>query len=294
MQVFLTGASGYIGSAVAQRLRAAKHHVTGLARSDAAASRLSAAGVQPIKGDFTDPDSLSAAARSADGVISMATTYDPGVDGPAIDAILTALAGSNKPMIYTSGIWSHGDTGGKVVDETSRPRPATLVQWRQAVEERVLDMAREGVRTIVIRPAIVYGRGGGIPAGFVDSARKEGGARFVGTGQNRWPFVHVDDLADLYLLALERAPAGTLLLGVHGPSYPVRDVAAAASRGAGSEGRTFAWSLEEARKTLGAYADALVLDQQATGKRAQELLGWRPNRPDVLTDIEHGSYVTQG
>lgn len=251
MEVFLTGASGYIGSAVAERLRTAKHIVSGLARSDAAASRLSAAGIQPIRGNFTDPRSISTAARSADGVISMATTYDPDVDGPAIDAILTALAGSNKPMIYTSGIWSHGDTAGKIVDETSPPRPPTLVKWRQAVEERVLDMAREGIRTVVIRPAIVYGRGGGIPAGFVESARKEGAARFVGDGQNRWPFVHVDDLADLYLLALERAPAGTLLLGVNGPSYPVRDVAAAAGRGAGAGDRTLAWPLEEARKNTG-------------------------------------------
>src|SRR5918994_1160978 len=241
MQVFLTGASGYIGSAVADRLRAAGHVVSGLARSDTAASRLPAAGIQPTRGNFTDPRSMGAAARSADGVISMATTYDPGVDGPAIDAILTALAGSNKPMIYTSGIWSHGDTAGKVVDETSPPRPATLVQWRQAVEERVLDAARERIRTVVIRPAIVYGRGGGIPAGFVDSARKEGAARFVGTGENRWPFVHVDDLADLYLLALERAPAGTLLLGVAGPSRAVRDVAAAASRGAGAGARRSCW-----------------------------------------------------
>jgi nucleoside-diphosphate-sugar epimerase len=248
------------------------------------------AGIDPVRGDFTDPASIGSAAAAADGVISTATTYDPNVDGPAVEAMLTALAGRDIPLIYTSGIWSHGDTEGKVIDESARPRPATLVQWRQAVEERVLDAARQGVRSVVIRPAIVYGRGGGIPAGFVESARKEGSARFVGTGQNRWPFVHVDDLADLYLLALERAPAGTLLIAVSGPSYRVSEVASAASRGADQGGRTVSWPLEEARKTLGAYADALVLDQQATGKRAQDLLGWRPSRPNVLSDLEQGSY----
>ena len=113
----------------------------------------------------------------------------------------------------------------------------------------------------MIRPAIVYGRGGGIPAGFVESAQKEGAARYVGTGENRWPFVHVDDLAELYLLALEKAPPGTLLLGVSGPAK------------------------------LGPSADALVLDQQASGKKAETLLGWRPSRLNVLEDLEHGSYV---
>lgn len=291
MKVFVTGASGYIGSAVGDRLRSAGHGVAGLARSDASASKLRAAGITPARGDFSDPKSVAAAARDADGVISLATTYNPSIDGPAIDAILDALAGSNKPFVYTSGIWSHGDTGGKVVDETSPPRPAALVAWRQAVEDRVREGARRGIRTVVIRPAIVYGRGGGIPAGFVQSAREEGAARYVGNGENRWPFVHVDDLADLYLLALERAPAGSLLLGVAGPSRTVREVAAAASRGAGAGGRTVAWPLDEARQKLGGYADALVLDQQASGRRAQELLGWQPRRPDILEDIERGSYA---
>jgi nucleoside-diphosphate-sugar epimerase len=291
MKIFLTGATGYIGSAVADRLRSAGHQLTGLARSDAAASRLEATGIQPLRGDFSNPTSVATAARGADGVISLATTYNPALDGPAIDAILETLAGSNKPFVYTSGIWSHGDTGGKVVDETSPPRPAGLVAWRQAVEDRVREGAKRGIRSIVIRPAIVYGRGGGIPAGFVESARKDGAARYVGTGNNRWPFVHVDDLADLYLLSLERAPPGSLLLGVAGQAHPVRDVAAAASRGAGAGGRTIAWPLEEARQRLGAYADALVLDQQASGRKAQELLGWRPQRPDILEDIESGSYA---
>jgi nucleoside-diphosphate-sugar epimerase len=291
MRIFLTGASGYIGTAVAERLRAAGHQLTALARSDASAAKLESAGIKPVRGDFSDPKSVGSAARAADGVISLATTYDPSIDGPAIDAILDALAGSNKPFIYTSGIWSHGDTAGKVVDESSPPNPAPLVAWRQGVEDRVLSGARRKVRTVVIRPAIVYGRGGGIPAGFVESARKEGAAQFVGTGENRWPFVHVDDLADLYLLALENAPPGTLLLGVSGEAHPVRDVAAAASRGAGANGRVKAWSLEDARKKLGVYADALVLDQQASGRRAQQLLGWQPHRADVLEDIERGSYA---
>src|SRR5215210_2896205 len=290
MRVFLTGATGYIGSAVAERLQAAGHELTALARSDASAAKLASAGIQAVHGDFADPATVGGAAGSADAAISLATTYDPGIDGPAIDAILRALAGSNKPFIYTSGIWSHGDTGGKVVDETSPPNPAELVRWRQKVEERVLDGAKRAIRSVVIRPAIVYGRGGGIPAGFVESARTGGAAQHVGTGENRWPFVHVDDLADLYLLALEKAPPGTRLLGVSGPSYPVRDVAAAASRGAGAGGKTVGWPLEEARAKIGAYADALVLDQQASGKRAEQLLGWRPSRPNVLDDMEHGSY----
>ncbi|HEX6432945.1 MAG TPA: NAD-dependent epimerase/dehydratase family protein, partial [Gemmatimonadales bacterium] len=284
MRVFLTGATGYIGSAVADRLRAAGHEVSGLARNDAAAAKLQTTGIRPVRGDFSDPKSVGSAARGADGVINLATTFDPAIDGPAADAILEALAGSNKPFIDTSGVWVHGDTGGKVVDETSPPNPAELVRWRPSAEHRVLDGAKRGIRVVVIRPAIVYGRGGGIPARFVASAQQQGAARYVGSGENRWPFVHVDDLADLYLLALEKAPAGTLLLGVSGPSYTVREVAAAASRGAGAGGKTAGWPLEEARRKLGPYADALALDQQASGRRAQELLGWRPYRANVLED----------
>jgi nucleoside-diphosphate-sugar epimerase len=292
MRVFIPGASGYIGSAVADRLLAAGHEVTGLARTDSSAARLTAAGVRPVRGDFADPSSLSAPARAADAVINLATTYDAAVDPPAIDALLDALAGSGKPFIYTGGNWLYGDTGGKVLDESSPPRPLPHITWRPGVEQRVLGAASRGVRGIVICPTMVYGRAGGVLADLTRSAREEGAARFVGTGENRWPLVHVDDLADLYLLALERAPAGTLLFATAGPAIRVRDLAAAASRASGAGGRTTAVPLAEARKTMGAEADGLALDQQFSSRRARELLGWTPRRPDALHDLEHGSYVT--
>jgi nucleoside-diphosphate-sugar epimerase len=293
MRIFLTSATGYIGSAVADRIRAAGHQLTALARSDESAAELQSKGIQPVRGDFSDPKRVASAARAADGVINLATTFDPKIDVPAIDAILDALAGSNKPFIDTSGIWVHGDTGAKVVDETSPLNAAEVVGWRPNTEKKVLDGAKRGIRSVVIRPAIAYGRAGGIPAGFVESARTEGAARHVGTGKNRWPLVHVDDLADLYLLALEKAPPGTLLLGVSDQSRTVSELAAAASRGAGAGGRTVATPLDEARKKMGPYADALALDQQASGRRAQDLLGWKPRRPDALEELERGSYASK-
>jgi nucleoside-diphosphate-sugar epimerase len=288
MRVFLTGATGYIGSAVADALRGAGHEVSGLARSDASADRLRAMEVQPIRGDFTDPELVSAAARAAEGVISAATSNDPAVDASAINAILDGLRGSGKPFVYTSGIWVYGESGDRILTETSQGKPAAIAAWRPAVDRDV--MQASGVRSVVIQPAIVYGRGGGIPAGLVESARREGAAKFVGTGENRWPTVHVEDLAELYVRALERAPAGTVLLAVAGPSVRVSEIARAASEGAGAGGKVTAWPLAQARQTLGVYADALALDQQASARRAEELLGWKPFRPGILDDLRHGSY----
>jgi nucleoside-diphosphate-sugar epimerase len=291
MRVFLTGATGYIGSAVADALRGAGHDVAGLARGDAAAARLTAMGVRPVRGDFADPASLVAHARAADAVISAASANDAATDTAAITAMLDGLRGSGKPFVYTSGIWAYGDTAGRVVTETGSAAPAAYVAWRSAVEREVLRAAGDGVRSVVIQPAVVYGRGGGLPARFVGSARKDGAARFVGNGENRWALVHVEDLAELYVRALERAPAGTLLIAAAGPSVRVADIARAASEAAGAGGKVTAWPLAEARQVLGAYADALALDQQASSRRAEELLGWKPFRPGILDDTRHGSYT---
>lgn len=287
MRVFMTGATGYVGMPVVQALRAAGHDVIGLARSDEAAATLEASGCAVVRGSLTDLDVLAEAARSADAVIHLGATGGADqaeVDTAAVDALLDALAGSGTPFIYTSGVWVLGATGDDVADEDAPVRPAALVAWRAEVERTVVDAAARGIRSVVLRPGVVYGRGGGTPGTWIASGRRKGIVRYVGDGTQRWPFVHVDDLAELYVLALA-APAGTVL-NAAGPSLPVRQAAEAAAEATGA--RTEAWPLEDARARLGAYADALALDQQIGAERARAL-GWRPSGPSVLEELRGGS-----
>ena len=173
MQVFLTGASGYIGSAVAQALRKAGHTVVGLARSEDQMRMLAARGLGGHRGDLRDPSALAEGVCIADAVIhaSLSATPDaPQVDRAAVRAILDELNQFNRPFIYTSGCWVLGNTGDSVADENTPLAPTPLVAWRPVVEQMVLDAARQGVQGIVLRPAVVYGRGGGLVQFFVDSA----------------------------------------------------------------------------------------------------------------------------
>ena len=294
MDVFVTGATGYIGSAVADALQKAGHKVTGLARTTEKAKQLEARGIRASLGDLLKPETISTAARAAEGVIHTANTNDANsaqVDAAVVRAILKTLEGSGKPFVYTSGVWVLGSTGEKAADELTPPNPTPLVAHRAAIEQEVLSYKDRSVRTIVIRPALVYGRGGSIPRMLVQSARETGAARYVGDGQNRWPFVDVDDLAQLYVLALEKAPPGSLYNAAHGPSYRVRDVAEAASVGAGAKGKTQALPLEEARKSMHGFADALALDQQVSGEKAKKELRWSPRAASVLDDLKTGSYT---
>jgi nucleoside-diphosphate-sugar epimerase len=287
MKVLLTGATGYIGSVVAEALIAAGHSVVGLARSDAAAGKMSLKGVTPIHGNLTSPAPLAEASKAADGVIHAGTTNDGGLDRAAVGAMLMALSGTGKPFIYTSGIWVLGNTGDVPADESAPLKPIPIVAWRPAVETMVLEAAKQNVRAIVIRPAIVYGRGGGIPAELVQSAKDSGVARYVGDGTNRWPMVHLHDLADLYARAFENTPPGTLLHAADDTSFRQREIAEAAS----PSGQTRSWPLEEARATLGPYADALVLDQLISAEKAKKMLGWEPREKSVVEDLRHGSYL---
>lgn len=294
MEVFLTGATGYIGTSVAEALQKAGHKVTGLARTPEKAKQIEARGVRACPGDLLKPETVAAPAGAAEGVIHTANTNDANsaqADAAAVRAILESLEGSGKPFVYTSGVWVLGSTGSKVADERTPLNPTPLVAHRPAIEQEVLGYKDRGVRAIVIRPALVYGRGGSIPKMIAQSARETGAARYVGDGENRWPFVDVNDLAQLYVLALEKAPPGSLYLAAHGPSYRVLEVAEAASIGAGANGKTQATPLDEARKTMHAFADALVLDQQVSGEKAKKELGWSPRAGSVLDDLKTGSYV---
>jgi len=294
MKIFVTGATGYIGTAVCEALAKAGHKVIGLARSPESADKLSQRGIEPHRGELKDKESLRTATRKPHGVIHAASPSDATsaeMDNSLLDAVLAELKGTKKAFVYTSGIWVIGDTGGKIADENFPLHPTPLVAWRVACEQRVVDSAKDGIRSIVIRPGIVYGRGGGIPATMIRSAKLRGAVQFVGNGENHWPVIHVEDVADLYVGALEKAAAGSLFHAAEKDSVTVRDVAQAASEGAGLPGKVAAWPLEEARKTLGPFADALVLDQQISSERARKILGWKPTQAGILEDLRRGSYA---
>ncbi|QXD17009.1 NAD-dependent epimerase/dehydratase family protein [Rhodocaloribacter litoris] len=292
MRIFMTGATGYIGRAVAEALFRRGYDLLALAHSERAARDLAARGYDVLRGDLTQAAVLAEGARQADGVVHLGLVREgdvAGVDTAAVQVLLDALAGTDKPFLYTSGVWVLGATGPKAADEATPPAPVELVAWRSRVERMVQEAP---VRGVVIRPALVYGHGGGIPAMFVEAAREGKPVRLPGDGRQRWPFVHVADLAELYVRALD-APAGTILHGVGEPAVAAWEVAAEAARAAGSTAGVAAWPLSEARAELGAFADALALDQHIVSTAAQRLFGWAPTHSGVLDDLRHGSYTWQ-
>ena len=294
MKVLLTGATGYIGAVVAEKLAAAGHRVIGLARSPKAEASLRERGFDVRPGDLLVPDELAAAADGVDAVIHTANTKDQKAepaDKAAVGAFLDALAGTDRPFVYTSGNLVLGNTGKQIADEKSPVNPIRFVEWRPAVEQTVVDSTSSGIAGKVVRPAWVYGRGGGYPSILVRTGRELGHVPFIGKGDNRMTFVHVEDLADLYLLVLEDAAPGTIYSGSVLPAVSVHDVAVAASRAAGSEGKTFSWPLADAVKSFGEErVEVMTCDQQISGARAERDLGWKPGAPSVLEELAGGSY----
>ncbi|MFF5969995.1 SgcJ/EcaC family oxidoreductase [Streptomyces sp. NPDC012769] len=292
MKVLLTGATGYIGSAVTDHLAAAGHQVVALTRGAEQQSRRAWHG--RLVGDTADPASLAGAVTpDIEAVVHLAPpSGDVDVDIAVIEALAAPLRGTGRPFVYTSGVWVLGATGeAQEVGEETPTDPIDIVGYRPLIEQRVLAEAAERVRAVVVRPGIVYGRGGGIPALLVDRARRQGAPEYYGEEGVRWPTVHVDDLAELFVAALERAEAGTVWHGVGESAVPVRDVARAAGRAAGVLAAPHVVTVERAAEVFGPlFADALALDQSVSGAAVRRVLGWQPSRPGVVTELASGSY----
>ncbi len=284
MEIFVTGVTGHVGGAVARRLAEAGHRVTGLLRSAGKRDRLADAGIEPVYGDMTIPASYRPAAREHDALIHCAFRGEGdavGGDRTALDALLDAARLGERPrtVVYTSGCWVLGDTGGEVADEdTPVEDPAEVVGWRPRHEQIVLEAdGEEGLTTAVVRPGLVYGGAGSLTGRLFATAEREGAAEVPGDGEQHWSFVHREDLADLYLRVLEEGASG-IFHGVDGVPVPAREAARAASEAAGAGGRVRTVDVEEARQELGAMADALCLDQRLAARRSAEI-GWGPERP---------------
>jgi nucleoside-diphosphate-sugar epimerase len=288
MRVFMTGASGYIGTAVARELVRAGHDVTGMHHSPESATRVRDAGATPILGDLVDPVTYAEIAGAHDVLIHLAfDREDPiAADRSAVDTLIEAARSHmmrDAHVIYTSGCWVLGETGDEPADEDADvDHPAPVVEWRPAHEEHLLGMTGEGsnLTPTVIRPGMVYGGTGGFVTTLFASAAEEGAARYVGDGENRWSLVHRNDLATLYRLVVEERADG-IFHAVDGTPVRVRDMARAASEAAGAGGKTRGMPLEEARAELGPVADALVLDQALVTRRAEEV-GWKPTHPSFV------------
>jgi nucleoside-diphosphate-sugar epimerase len=300
MQVFVTGATGYIGFAVSAALRRHGHRVWGLARNETKAARLARHEIEPVFGDLADPKSYADVAAHCSVLIH--TAFDYSGDGVAknkvtIETLLDAgrRGAQPKTVIFTSGAWVYGDTGDQMVDETTPLNPIKLVAWRPAHEQLVLGAS--GVRSIVIRPGCVYGGAGGLtapwfaaPAAAMRSpsplVERGSGGEVVGDGRNRWTMVHVDDLADAYVRAAESGLAGEVFNVTDRSRFTVLELATAAARAAGYKGEIPLLPLAEAKKTMGDFADALALNQHLDSGKAVRLLGWQPRHGGFLDEVE--------
>ncbi|RKG61218.1 SDR family oxidoreductase [Corallococcus sp. AB011P] len=291
MRVFVTGASGFIGSAVVPELLGAGHQVVGLARSDASARALEAAGAEVHRGSLDDPDSLRAGAAKADGVIHLAFIHDFSrfedsvrADARAIEAMGKALEGSQRPLVIAAGLLFLAP--GRVAVETDAAAPS----GRGASEAMMLALAEKGVRTSIVRlPPSVHGKGDhGFVPHLIASARRTGVAAYVGEGANRWPAVHRSDAARLFRLALERAPAGSRLHAVADEGVPTRDIATVIGRRVGVP--VASKMPAEAGDFLGFLGALFALDAPASSARTREQLGWRPEGPGLLADLDDDHY----
>ena len=305
MRIFVTGASGWIGSAVVPELIGAGHQIVGLARSDASAAALTAAGADVHRGSLDDLASLRSAAAASDGVIHLAYRHDLSFSGDfegaavadrsAIEAFGEALEGSGRPLVIASG--TLGLAPGRVATERDMPDldPATTTlhgghQTRAANAAMTLSLASRGIRSSVVRlPPTNHGDGdNGFMALLVGIARAKGVSGYVGDGTTRWPAVHRLDSAQLFRLALETAPAGSVLHAVADEGVPIRAIAEVIGRHLELPARSIA--PDDAGEHFGFLAGLLAMDSPASSALTREMLGWQPTHPGLVDDLDQGHY----
>jgi nucleoside-diphosphate-sugar epimerase len=309
MRVFVTGASGWIGRGLVPELIAAGHEVTGLARSEAAAKALEAQGVEPLAGSLDDLGTLREAAAASEGVIHLAFKHDiafsgdfagaTAADRAAIETFGEALAGTGKPFVLASGILGVlGLAPGALATERDglaaragdQQVPISGGNDRVANAHRTLAFAEHGIRSSVVRlPPATHGVGdNGFMVAAIHFAREKGAAAYVGDGANRWPSVHRDDAARLFRLALESAPAGSVLHAVGDEGVPIREVAEIFAALLGIP--AVAVTPEQAGEYVGFLGGFWGLDGPASAQITRDLLGWQPTRPGLIADLKEGHY----
>jgi nucleoside-diphosphate-sugar epimerase len=289
MRIFLTGATGYIGAAVLDALIRAGHEVTALVRDPEKADGVAERGVKPVIGELSKSTSYATAAEECDAIIHCALDHSkrgPKVDRQAIDALMAAAerrAAAGKPaaFVYTSVVWVLGDTHGRATEEFPL-NPTDLVAWRPEHERLVLESS-PGVRTAIIRPAIVYGGARGIIGDLLKDAAN-GLVRVVGNGHNHWPCIYDRDLADLYVRVATHGDAAGIFHANDEADERVDDIVEAIARQASMRPDVRNVPLAEARKKMGPYADALALDQIVGSPRARGL-GWAPSLHSVAGNV---------
>ena len=298
MRVFVTGATGWIGSAVVPELVEAGHDVLGLARSDDALRKLESVGAQAVRGSLDDLDVLAAAAVESDGVIHLAFKHEQAfagefavataADRAAIDVLGGALENSDRPLVIASGFSGH--SSGALATETDAPRTDSVAAERMLGEQQVLALAARGVRSVSVRLApTVHGDGdGGFLATLVQIARERGVSAYIGEGSNHWPAVHRFDAARLFRLAFESAPAGSVLHGVADEGVTMHKIAGAI--GQHLDLPIASIPRREANEHFGWLAGLLELDIVASSDITRRLVGWIPPNPGLLDDLALGHY----